>query len=105
LNESLPAAQLDIGEETALNLAEIFRALSDPSRVRILSILLEQEQNVNTLAEAVGISESAVSHHLRGLRQLHIVRARRQGREVFYSLDDDHVTELLQKGLDHVRHD
>lgn len=89
---------------TAQDLAELFRALSDPSRVRILSILLEEEHNVNALAEAVEISESAVSHHLRGLRQMHIVQARRQGREVYYSLEDDHVAALLRQGLDHVRH-
>jgi len=91
-------------ETTALNLAELFRALSDPSRVKILSILLKQELNVNALAAAVGISESAVSHHLRGLRQMRIVRARRQGREVYYSLEDDHVASLLRQGLDHVLH-
>ena|SRR3990172_2108859 len=91
-------------ETTALNLAELFRALGDPSRVKILSMLLRSEENVNALAEKVGISESAVSHHLRVLRQMQIVRARRQGREVFYSLDDDHVALLLHQGLDHVQH-
>ena len=91
-------------ETTALNLAELFRALGDPSRVKILSMLLRSEENVTALAEKVGISESAVSHHLRVLRQMQIVRARRQGREVFYSLDDDHVALLLHQGLDHVQH-
>jgi len=91
-------------ETTALNLAELFRALGDPSRVKILSVLLDAEENVNTLATLVGISESAISHHLRGLRQMQLVRARRQGREVFYSLDDGHVATLLKQGLDHVQH-
>jgi ArsR family transcriptional regulator len=85
-------------------LAELFRALGDPSRVRIIAALLEGETNVSTLAEIVGISESAVSHQLRTLRQLRLVRARKQGREVYYALDDDHVADLFQRGLDHVLH-
>lgn len=89
---------------TAEHLAELFRALSDPSRVRIIAALMEHETNVGTLAEIVGISESAVSHQLRTLRQMRLVRARKDGREVYYSLDDDHVVELFQRGLDHVQH-
>ena len=93
-----------INEETAARVAELFRALGDTSRVRILTALLQSEMNVGPLAEVVGISESAVSHHLRNLRQLHLVRARKQGRQVFYYLDDDHINELIQSGLDHVLH-
>ena len=93
-----------IDEETAARVAELFRALGDTSRVRILTTLLQNEMNVGPLAEVVGISESAVSHHLRNLRQLHLVRARKQGRQVFYYLDDDHINELIQSGLDHVLH-
>ncbi len=104
MKEVLPEAASLFDDATALDLAELFRTLSDPSRVKILALLWEGEQNVNTLAAAVGISESAVSHHLRGLRQMRIVRARRQGREVYYCLDDDHVASLLQQGLDHVGH-
>ena len=97
-------ARLAMKEKTANRLAELFQALSDPSRVRILSCLLEGAVNVSPLAEAVGISESAVSHHLRGLRMLHLVKARKEGRQVFYSLDDEHIRDLLQSGLDHVLH-
>jgi DNA-binding transcriptional ArsR family regulator len=60
--------------------------------------------NVGALAEAAGISDSAVSHHMRILRQLRLVRAEKRGREVFYSLDDDHVTDLFLQVLDHVQH-
>jgi ArsR family transcriptional regulator len=60
--------------------------------------------NVGALAEAAGISESAVSHHLRGLRQMRLVRYRRDGRQVYYALDDDHVLALIRQGLDHVVH-
>jgi ArsR family transcriptional regulator len=93
-----------LDEQTATRLAELFRTLADPSRVRIIAALLEGETNVSTLAEIVGISESAVSHQLRTLRQMRLVRTRRQGREVFYALDDDHVADLLQRGLAHVLH-
>jgi DNA-binding transcriptional ArsR family regulator len=95
---------LTLDEVTAQYLAEFFSALSDPSRVRIIAALAQGEQNVGTLAEIVGISESAVSHQLRGLRQMRLVRARKDGRQVFYSLDDEHVTELFQRGLEHIQH-
>ncbi|NIM95101.1 MAG: metalloregulator ArsR/SmtB family transcription factor [Anaerolineales bacterium] len=96
--------EVTIDERTAARVAELFQALSDPSRVRILSSLMHGERNVSGLAEDVGISESAVSHHLRGLRLMRLVRARKQGRQVYYCLDDDHITELYQSGLDHVLH-
>jgi ArsR family transcriptional regulator len=60
--------------------------------------------NVGALAQRIGISESAVSHHLRGLRQLRLVRARKEGRQVYYRLDDDHIEDLYRRGLDHVLH-
>lgn len=102
-NQSVAVVDL-VGEQHAALVAELFRALSDPSRVRIISALVEGEKNVSTLATAVGISESAVSHHLRGLRQMRLVRARKRGRQVFYRLDDSHIVDLYQRGLDHVRH-
>jgi ArsR family transcriptional regulator len=70
----------------------------------MLTALMQGEQSVSELAVLVGISESAISHHLRGLRQMRLVRARKAGRQVFYSLDDDHIQDLLQRGLDHVLH-
>ncbi len=100
---TLPRTTLD--ERTAALLAEIFSALSDPSRIRIISALAEGEMNVGKLAEMVGISESAISHHMRGLRQMRIVRARKEGRQVFYALEDQHIADLYQRGLEHVLHD
>lgn len=91
-----------IDEDTAIHLAEIFRALADPTRVRLLCAMMDGEMNVGSLAELVGISEPGVSHHLRSLRLLRIVKARKQGREVYYSLTDEHVRELIRYGLDHV---
>jgi ArsR family transcriptional regulator len=98
---STPLSVLD--EHTAAHVAELFRSFSDTSRVRLLSALAVQELNVGPLAELVGISESAVSHHLRGLRQMGIVKARRDGKEVFYRIDDAHIVALFQQGVEHVR--
>ena len=91
-------------DTTALRLAETFKALSDPSRVRIVSLLGAAELCVCDLAAALGMSQSAVSHQLRTLRDLRLVRWRRDGRQIFYTLDDEHVAELFQTGLDHVLH-
>jgi ArsR family transcriptional regulator len=100
----LMADPLVLDEQTATYLADFFSALSDTSRVRIIAALTTGELNVSALAEIVGISESAVSHQLRGLRQMRLVRTRKEGRQVFYSLDDEHITELFQRGLEHIQH-
>ncbi len=94
-----------LAAEQAHKLAELFSALSDPSRVRIIAALLDGETNVGTLAKIVGISESAASHQLRTLRQMRLVRARREGRRMAYSLDDAHVADIFQRSLDHILHD
>ncbi len=91
-------------EETATAVAGLFKAFSDPTRVRIVAVLAGQEQNVGDIATAIGMSESAVSHHLSGLRQLRLVSARRDGRQMYYSLDDEHVANLFRMGLEHVEH-
>ena len=84
--------------------AEIFKALADPTRVRILHALLHAELCVGDLAAVLEMSESAVSHQLRLLRGLRVVRARREGKLVFYALDDEHVTRLFQLSLEHLGH-
>ena len=91
-------------DQTSTHLADLFSALSDPTRLRIISVLLESEMSVGDLAAHLGMSESAVSHQLRGLRQLRLVRSRKDGRQVFYALDDDHVARLYRLGLEHVEH-
>jgi ArsR family transcriptional regulator, lead/cadmium/zinc/bismuth-responsive transcriptional repressor len=93
-----------LDEETAIRLAELFGALSDPRRVRIISLLVEAERNVSSLAEAIGISESGISHQLRSLRQMRLVKSRKVGRHVYYILDDEHILDLYTRGLDHIRH-
>ena len=95
---------MTITERTSIHLADLFSALSDPTRLLILSALLEREMSVGEVAGAIGMSESAVSHQLRGLRQMRLVRPRKVGRQVFYCVDDDHVSRLFQMGLDHVVH-
>jgi ArsR family transcriptional regulator len=92
-----------LDEHTAAHVAELFRAFSDTSRVIILSALLDGEKNVSALAELVGVSESAVSHHMRGLRQMHLVTARRNGKEVYYRLDDPHIITLFKQGIEHIK--
>jgi len=92
-----------LDEDTATHVAELFRSFSDTSRVRILSIIVEQELHTSSLAELIGVTESAISHHMRGLRQMKIVRARRNGKEVNYSVVDPHIIELFHQGVRHVQ--
>jgi len=101
MTNPIPSPILD--EHTAAHVAELFRAFSDTSRVRIVSVLVGRELNVGALAEAVGISESAVSHHLRGLRQMGLVVARRDGKEVYYHIEDEHIIALFGQGVNHVQ--
>lgn len=95
---------MPIDERISTHLADLFNALSDPTRLLIISALIEHEMSVGEIARGIKISESAVSHQLRGLRQMRLVRPRKEGRQVYYCLDDDHVARLFQMGLDHVIH-
>mgnify|MGYP000985852512 FL=1 len=92
-----------LDEHNAAHVAELFSAFSDTSRIRIISAIIDQELNVNTLAEMVGISDSAISHHMRHLRQMGIVKARRSGKEVFYRVEDDHIIALFKQGVGHIK--
>ena len=92
-----------LDEHTAAHVAELFRSFSDTSRVIILSVLTEREENVGSLADLVGISESAISHHLRSLRQLGLVQTRRDGKEVYYRVVDAHLIALFRQGVKHVQ--
>lgn len=92
-----------LDEHTAAHVAELFSAFSDTSRVRIISAIVEKEVNISTLAGMVNLTESAVSHHMRGLRQMRIVQARRDGKEVYYSVIDPHLVALFQQGVRHVQ--
>lgn len=89
---------------TSTHLSRTFQALSDPTRVRLISALSRSELCVCDLAALLGMSQSAISHQLRSLRDLRLVKSRREGREIFYTLDDDHIRELYDLGLKHVLH-
>ena len=92
-----------LSAEDVRSVAETFRMLGDPTRVKILDALGGGELCVNDLAARVGISESAVSHQLRLLRTMRLVRARREGRLAFYAVDDHHILELLKQVGTHVQ--
>lgn len=96
------AALLD--PATASTLAEMFKALADPTRVRLIAALAAAELNVSDLTVLLGMEQSAVSHQLSALRRRRLVKRRRRGRQMYYSLDDDHVHDLLARSLAHVRH-
>ena len=91
-----------IGPREVAALADTFRVLGDPTRVRILDALSAAELCVCDLATLLGLTESAVSHQLRLLRNMRVVRSRREGRMVFYALDDLHIASLFRQGLHHV---
>ena len=99
--DSVRATLMPADSVTAL--AETFRMLGDPTRVRILDAIAHGERCVCDIAALIGLSESAVSHQLRLLRGLRLVRPRRAGRHVFYALDDQHIVSLFKQGLRHVQ--
>lgn len=90
-------------EDTMLDVSELFKVLGDSTRCRILFVLLVSEMCVCDLSQLLSMSVSAVSHQLRILRQARLVRYRRQGKTVFYSLADEHVRTLLSQGIEHVQ--
>ncbi len=95
---------LEIGEELAQDIAEAMQALASPTRVRILARLQRAPLGVNELAEALGMDPSAVSHQLRLLRHLNLVKGTRRANRVIYALHDDHVGVLLAEAVYHVTH-
>ena len=90
-------------EETELDsLAELFKVFGDPTRIRILFVLFETEVCVCDLARALNMTQSAVSHQLRILKQSRLVKNRREGKSMFYSLADDHVRTMIAQGREHI---
>ena len=90
---------------TAIQVADLFKALADPTRVRIIGLLAHTEMCVGDLRLVLGMTQPAVSHQLRVLRNLRLVTARKEGRHVFYTLADEHIHELFHQGLAHAQHD
>ena len=89
-------------DEVLYDLAELFRVFGDSTRIKILYALHDSELCVQDIADAVQLSQSAVSHQLRVLKDSKLVRFRREGKTVFYALDDDHVRSILSMGMDHI---
>ncbi|USG67021.1 metalloregulator ArsR/SmtB family transcription factor [Brevibacillus ruminantium] len=107
-SEASEAARLEdkmIDEHTAVDLADLFRALGDPTRVKIIYALLQQELCVHDISTVLGMGQSAVSHQLRYLRNLRIVKRRKAGKTVFYSLDDGHIEQIFVQTLQHLKHE
>ncbi|MDY7431112.1 Zn(II)-responsive metalloregulatory transcriptional repressor CzrA [Bacillus sp. V26] len=95
----------DLDEETLFLVAQTFKALSDPTRIRILYLLSQGEHAVNGIAEKLNLLQSTVSHQLRFLKNLRLVKSRREGTSIYYSPEDEHVLDVLQQMIHHTRHD
>ena len=92
-------------EEELYDLAELFKVFGDSTRIRILFVLFEAEVCICDLAEALNMTQSAISHQLRILKQSKLVKSRREGKSVFYSLADGHVRAIINQGLEHIEED
>lgn len=101
-SEKLPFEDLD--EETLFLVSQTFKALSEPTRLRILHLLSDHECSVNEIAETLSLRQSTVSHQLRFLKNLRLVKYRREGTTLYYSHDDEHVMTMLEQTIDHAHH-
>jgi len=93
-----------IGDDEAVMLSELFKVLGDQTRVKIIFALSCFEMCVCDIAETINMTQSAVSHQLRIMRNMKLVKYRKEGKAVYYSLDDDHILQLFKQGMEHVRH-
>ncbi|SER83881.1 DNA-binding transcriptional regulator, ArsR family [Gracilibacillus ureilyticus] len=93
-----------LDEETLFLVSQTFKALSDPTRIRILHLLFDRELSVTNIAETLDLNQSNVSHQLRFLKNLRLVKYRREGKTIYYSQDDEHVMKILQQSIDHACH-
>ena len=89
-------------EESLYDLAELFKVFGDTTRIRILYVLFESEMCVCDIAEILSMTQSAISHQLRVLKQARLVRSRREGKQIYYFLADDHVRTIIGQGMDHI---
>ena len=97
-------AALEASQEMIQEVSQLFKALSDPTRLKILVALSQGELNVSAIVEKIGLEQSAVSHQLKLLRLNHLVKFRKEGKTVFYSLDDEHVVDILGQTIKHINH-
>lgn len=91
-------------DRTSQRLADVFKILGDSTRIKLLALLNDKEMRVSDIADALDMGQSAISHQLRVLRDARLVKFRKEGKEAWYALDDDHVVKLMRQGLDHVSH-
>ncbi|AXF55440.1 ArsR/SmtB family transcription factor [Salicibibacter kimchii] len=94
-----------LDEETLFVVSQTFKALADPTRIRILHLLAEEECSVSTIVERLSLSQSTVSHQLRFLKNLRLVKSRREGTSIYYSPEDKHVLEVLEQTMNHALHE
>lgn len=94
----------DLDEETLFLVSQTFKALSDPTRIRILNLLFHKEYSVNEIADNLDLKQSNVSHQLRFLKNVRLVKFRREGTTLYYSYDDEHVMNMLKETIDHAIH-
>lgn len=94
-----------LDEETLFTVSQMFKALADPTRIRILHLIAHREYSVNDIAESLSLSQSTVSHQLRYLKNLRLVRFRRAGTTMYYTVNDQHVLTLLHQTIKHALHD
>ena len=92
-----------IDENTLYDTAELFKNFSDSTRIRILYCLFEKERSVTEIADLLKMNQSAISHQLRFLKNSKLVKNRRDGKTIYYSLDDDHVYNIISQGIEHIQ--
>ncbi|MBR3208570.1 MAG: Zn(II)-responsive metalloregulatory transcriptional repressor CzrA [Bacillus sp. (in: Bacteria)] len=105
LNTNQEQERMELDEESLFLVSQTFKALSDPTRIRILHLLSQGEYSVNDIAEKLNLMQSTVSHQLRFLKNLRLVKSRRAGTSIFYSPEDQHVMEVLEQMIHHAQHD
>lgn len=102
---NLPTTNYEpLDEETLFLVSQTFKALADPTRIKILHLLFDQELSVSTIAETLDLNQSNVSHQLRFLKNLRLVKYRRDGKTIYYSHDDEHVMKILKQSIEHASH-
>ncbi|MER1956690.1 MAG: metalloregulator ArsR/SmtB family transcription factor [Solibacillus sp.] len=104
MNESIEQVNHELDDETLFVVSQTFKALSDPTRIRILNLLCCEEYAVNDIAEILNLGQSTVSHQLRFLKNLRLVKFRREGTTMYYTSDDEHVMNLLHQAIIHAKH-
>lgn len=95
--------RIEIDDRDSESLATLYKVFGDSTRIKILSAILEGELSVGEISEKLGMSQSAISHQLNGLRQSKLVKSKRNGKSILYSLDDEHVKAIICCGLEHIR--